>query len=79
MLVAFRYELGAAVRPQRTTGGPGRPTVEPAGGPGAVYAGDYAVAVAVIACNVRTVVSMSWRSNWLSSRTEGPLMYSRRL
>ena len=37
------------------------------------------VALAVIACSVRTVVSMSSTSNWLSNCVEGPLMYSRRL
>jgi hypothetical protein len=39
---------------------------------------NYAVAVAVIACRVRTVVSMSSTSNWLSNCVEVPLMYSRR-
>jgi 8-oxo-dGTP pyrophosphatase MutT (NUDIX family) len=34
----------------------------------------YAVAFAVIACRVRTVVSMSSTSNWLSNCVEGPLM-----
>src|ERR1700753_3709840 len=33
----------------------------------------------VMACSVRTVVSMSPRSNWLSRRTVGPPTYSRRL
>ena len=33
----------------------------------------------VIACSVRTVVSMSSRSNWPRSRAVGPAMYSRRL
>ena len=40
---------------------------------------DYAVAFTVIACSVRTVVSMSSRSNWLSNCAEGPPMNSRRL
>jgi hypothetical protein len=38
-----------------------------------------AAARSVIARSVRTVVSMSWMSNWLSSRVVGPAMYSRRL
>ena len=42
-------------------------------------AAESAVARLVISCSVRTVVSMSWISNWPSSRTVGPAMYSRRL
>ena len=43
-----------------------------------MFTKNYAVAFAVIACSVRTVVSMSSTSNWLSNCVEGPLMYSRR-
>jgi hypothetical protein len=47
--------------------------------PSAEFTNNYTFALAVMACKVRTVVSRSWTSNWLSRRTEGPLMYSRRL